>query len=78
MFSHSHQVMPVKDDGFCFLNAIDLVPYCDYNEVVTVDSLASHILGHLADNVDYYKWFHTGDVFSTQRVASNLATVVSV
>ena len=36
--------------------------YCDYNEAVTVNSLASNILGHLAANVDYYKGFQTGDV----------------
>ena len=48
-------------DGFCFLNAIDLALYCQYNEVVMVDSLVSNILGHLAVNVDYYKHFHTGD-----------------
>ena len=54
--------MPVRGDDFCFLNAIGLVLYCDYNEVVTVDSLASNILGHLVANVDYYEWFHTGDV----------------
>ena len=54
--------MPVRGDGFCFLNAIEVVQYCDYSEVVMVNSLGSIILGHLAANVDYYKWFCTGDI----------------
>ena len=55
-------IMPVRDDGFCFLNAIDLVLYCNHNEVLTLDSMASNILGHFMENVNIYKWFHTGDV----------------
>ena len=62
LFSHSHQVMTAKGDGFCFLNGIDLVLYCDYNEVTMVDRLTSNILGHLVANVDYYKQFHAGDI----------------
>ena len=54
--------MPVRGDGFCFLTAIDLVLCCDYNEVASVNNLASNILGHLAANGDYYKKFHTGDI----------------
>ena len=54
--------MPVRGNGFCFLNALDLVLYCDYNEVVIVASLASSILGHLVANVDHYKWFHAEDI----------------
>ena len=53
--------MPVRGDGFLFLNAITMVLYCDHNEVATFDSMESTILGHLAANVKYYKWFHTGD-----------------
>ena len=48
--------------AFVFLNEIDLVLYCDYNEVVTIDSLVSNILEYLSADVDYYKQFHTGDV----------------
>ena len=62
LVSHGLKVTPVKGDGFCFLYAIDLVLYCDYNVAVTVDSLASNILVHLEANVDYYKHFHTGDI----------------
>ena len=54
--------MPIRGDGFCFLNDIDLVLYCDQNEVVALDSLGSNILGNLATTVDYYEQFHTGDV----------------
>ena len=61
------QVMPVRGDGFCSLNAIVMVLYCDYNEVATFDSLASTILGHLTANVKYYKWFHIGDVFEDKK-----------
>ena len=62
LFSYSCKVMPVRGVSFGFLNAIDLVLYCDYNDVVMVDILASNIPGHLAANVDYYKQFHMGDI----------------
>ena len=62
MYSHSHQVMPVRGDGFRFLNVIGMVLYCDHNEVVSFSSLAINILGNLVANVHYYKWFHTGDI----------------
>ena len=39
-----------------------MVLSCDHNEVVTFDSMESTILGHLAANVKYYEWFHTGDM----------------
>ena len=35
---------------FCFLNAVDMVLYCDHNDVL------------FWVNVKYYKWFHIGDV----------------
>ena len=54
--------MPVMGNGFCPLNAIDLVLYCDYNEMVTVDHMANNILEHLAVNADYYKQSHTDDI----------------
>ena len=53
--------MPVMGDGFCFVNAKDLVLSCDYGEVVTVDPMANNILEHLATNAYYYKQFHTSD-----------------
>ena len=63
-FSHGHQVIPVRGDGFCFLNTILLVLYCDYSEVVMLNSLA--ILNPAA-YVDYYKWFHTGDILQDAK-----------
>ena len=36
--------------------------YCDHNEVVTFDSLASNILGHLTANIHYHELFHRGDI----------------
>ena len=62
LFSHGHQVTSVKGDGFCFLNAIELVLYYDYNDDLIINGLASNILGHLVSNVDYYKWLQTEDI----------------
>ena len=49
-------------DGCCFLNGIDLVLYCDYDEVITVDHMANNILEHLATNAYYYQQFHTSNL----------------
>ena len=77
--------MPVRGDGFCFLNAIDMVLYCDHYEVVTFDSMESTILGHLVANVKYYKWFHTGDVskdtercFKFRTYCDNILNVITI
>ena len=53
VYNLGYQIMPVRGDGFCFLNAIDMVLYCDHNEVVTFDSLASTILEHPAANAKF-------------------------
>ena len=50
-------------DGFCFLNAIELVLYCDYNEVVTLDEMVNTILVHLAANAYHYKGCHMDDIW---------------
>ena len=71
LYNHGCEVMLVRSNHFCFLNAIDMVLYCKYNEVVTVNSLASIILGHLAGNVNYYEWFHKGDILRDTRATSN-------
>ena len=63
MISLSQKVMPVMGNGSCFLNAIDLVLYHDYDGVVTVDHMANSILEHLSTNADYYKQYHTGDLY---------------
>ena len=47
MYNHCCQLMPVRGDGSCSLNAIDWALYCDHNEVVTLNNLASNILDHL-------------------------------
>ena len=40
----------------------------DHDEMVTLDTIESSILDHLASNVNYYKLFHTGHVLKdTQR-----------
>ena len=62
LVSLSQKVMPVMGDNFCFLNTIDLVLYCDYDEIVTVDHMVNNILDHLATNAEYYKQFNTGDL----------------
>ena len=62
VYNLSHQVMPVRAGGICFLHALDMVLYLDYDEVVTFDSMESTIMGHLATNVKYYKYFHTGEL----------------
>ena len=61
------QVMPYGGDGFCFMNGIDMVLYCDHDEVVTFDSMESTILDHLAVNGKHYKWFHMGDVLKDRE-----------
>ena len=54
--------MPVLGDGFSCMNAIDLVLYCEYDEVVTADHMANNLLEHLAADADYYKQFNTGNL----------------
>ena len=39
-----------------------MVLYMDHDEVVTLDSMESSILSHLAFSINYYKLFHTRDV----------------
>ena len=47
---------------FIFLHAVEMVLYMDHDEVVTLDSMESTILDHLACTVNYYTLFHTGHV----------------
>ena len=53
--------MPVRTNGFCFLHAVDMILYMDHDVVVTFDSLENSIMGHLAANIKYYEYVHTGD-----------------
>ena len=59
---HSCKVMPVQDDGFCFLTAIDLVVYCDFDEVEIVHHMVNSILEHLPSIAEYYKKFCISDL----------------
>ena len=68
VYNLGHQVTTVRSDGFCFPHAVEMVLYSDHDEVVTLDSMESTILGHLVANVSYYKLFHTGDALKdTER-----------
>ena len=68
IYNLSHQVTPVRADGFCFLHAVEMVLYMDHDEVVTFDNMESTILGHLVANANYYKLFHTGDIKGCRKV----------
>ena len=58
----------VRSNGFCFLHAVGMVLYMDHDEMVTLDTMESNILDHMASTVNYYKLFHTGHVLKdTQR-----------
>ena len=56
-----HQVIPFKDDGFCFLQAVCLTVCMDHDEELSLDKLQSSILDHMEANV-YYQKFHTGNI----------------
>ena len=55
------QVIPIRDDGFCFLQAVCLAVCMDHDEEMSVEKLQSSILNHMEANVDYYQKFHTGE-----------------
>ena len=57
-----HQVIPIRDDGFCFLQAVCLAVCMDHDEEMSVEKLQSSILNNMEANVDYYQKFHTGNV----------------
>ena len=58
VYNLGHQATQVRADRLCFLHAVEMVLYMDYDEVVTFGSMESTILGHLAANANYYKLFH--------------------
>ena len=78
LYRHSQKIQPIKADGFCLLNAIELVLCCDYDKVVTLGDMANTIPVHLAANADHYKTFHTDDIVWMQRGTSNEETIVKV
>ena len=57
-----HHIVPVRDDGFCFLQAVCLRVCMDHDEDMSLGKLQSSILDHMEANVDYYHKFHTGNV----------------
>ena len=67
IYNLGHHVITVRSDGFCFLHAVEMVLYMDHDEVVTLDSMESTILGHLESNANYYKLFHTGYVLKDTK-----------
>ena len=56
------QVIPIKADGFCFLQAVCLTVCMDHDEDMTLGKLQSSILNHMEANTTYYKQFHTGNI----------------
>ena len=62
-----------------------MVLYCDHDEVATVKSMESTIMGHLVANGKYYIWFHTGDIlkdteqyFKLRSYCDNILNVITV
>ena len=62
LYRNSFRGQPITGDGFCFLNAVELVLHCDYGEVVTLDDIVTNIPEYFATNTSYSKWFHTVDL----------------
>ena len=56
------QVIPIRADGFCFLQAVYLTVCMDHDEEMTLGKFHSSILDHMEANTNYYKQFHTGNV----------------
>ena len=69
-----HQVIPIRDDGFCFLQAVCLAVCMDLDEEMSVEKLQSSILNHMEANVDYYQKFHTGNVLKDVKRYFKLGT----
>ena len=69
-----HQVIPIRDDGFCFLQAVCLAVCMGHDEEMSVEKLKSSILNHMQANVDYYQKFHTGNVLKDVKRYFKLGT----
>ena len=61
------QVIPIRDDGFCFLQAVCIAVCMDHDEDMTIGKLQSSILDHMQANVDYYQKFHTGSILKDMK-----------
>ena len=57
-----HQVILIRDNGFCFLQAVCLTVCMDHDEDITLGKLQGSILDDMEANVDYYQIFHTGNI----------------
>ena len=69
-----HQVVPIRDNGYCFLQAVCMVGCMDHDEEMSLEKLQSSILNHMAANVDYYQQFHTGNVLKDVKRYFKLST----
>ena len=67
LYKLCHQVVPIRDDGFFFLQAVCLTVCMDQDEDMTFGKLQSSILDHMEANVDYYQKFHTGNVLKDMK-----------
>ena len=61
------QVIPIKANGFCFLQAVCLTVSMGHEEDMTLGKLQSSILNHMEANTNYYKQFHTGNVLKHMK-----------
>ena len=68
----------VRSNTFCLLHAIEMVLYMDHDKVVTLDTMESSILGHLASNIKCYKLFHTGHVLKDAQEYFKLEHIVKM
>ena len=69
-----HQVIPIRDNGFCFLQAVCLAICMDHDEEMSLEKLQSSILNHMEANVDYYQKFHTGNILKDMKRYFKLGT----
>ena len=67
VYKLQHQVIPIKADGFCFLQAVCLTVSMDHEEDMTLGKLQSSILNLMEANTNYYKQFHTGNVLKDMK-----------
>ena len=68
------EVIPIRDDGFSFLQAVCMAVCMDQDEEMLVEKLQSSIFDHMKANVDYYQQFHTGNVLKDVKRYFKLGT----
>ena len=67
VYKLQHQVIPIRADGFCFLQAVCPTVCIDHDENMTLGKLQSSILDHMEANTNYYKQFHTGNILKDMK-----------